>query len=453
MKVLWKRQNAVVITGELLHTFLHNPSKLMKKASVYKSSPLALFVLGILLATTPLHAKDWPQWRGPERDGISHETGLLKEWPPNGPALLWHQKEIGSGYSTPAVAGDRIYITCNKGMDDEFVQALDVNDGKQIWATTIGKVGANKGPQYPGSRSTPTVDGELLFALGSDGDLACLETKSGEVRWKKNLRTDFAGKIGNWAYSESVLVDDDAVICTPGGDEATLVALNKKTGEVIWKCAVPGGDAAAYASPIIVETDGIKQYVQFVQKGLVGVEAGTGKFLWRYDRTAQGSSANIPTPVADKNYIYSSAGRTGGGLVKLKVNDGAVDAEQIYFTPKAPTAIGGVVKVGEQLYGTTGQGLMCMEFLTGDSKWQERGVGAGSILFADGRLYVHGEDGDVALVEPSPDGYKEKGRFTPPDGPDRSGRTKAWAYPAIANGRLYIRDLDSLWCYDVKAEK
>jgi outer membrane protein assembly factor BamB len=410
---------------------------------------LAFMGLGSLASTGI--AADWPQWRGPERSGISRETGLLKEWPSEGPKLVWQAKEIGDGYSTPAVVGDRLYLISNKGMDDEFVQVISVTDGKQLWSSHIGKVGPNNGPQYPGSRSTPTLDGELLFALGSDGDLACLEANTGRLRWHKNLRAVYGGQPGTWAYSESPLVDDDAVVCTPGGKDATLVALDKMTGDMIWKSAVPGGDQAAYASIVAVNVAGRKQYVQFVQKGLVGVDAKSGEFLWRYGKTAEGSPANIPTPVVHGDYIYSAAGRSGGGLVELKVTTAGIEANQVYFTPKLPTSIGGAVEVDGYLYGTNGQGLMCAAFMTGESKWQDRGVGAGAVCFAEGRLYVHGEKGDVALVEATPEAYREKGRFTPPDQPAR-GKSQAWAYPVVANGRLYIRDLGSLWCYDVQAE-
>ncbi len=406
--------------------------------------------LTVCLAITALAAvaADWPQWRGPNRNGISGETGLLAAWPEEGPPLVWHAKDIGDGYSTPAVVGDRLYVISNEGMEDEYVQALSTADAKQLWRTRLGNVGRNLGPQYPGSRSTPTVDGRLLYALGSDGDLACLDVESGTVRWSKNLRTDFGGKPGKWAYSESPLVDDDKLVCTPGGADATIVALDKKTGEPIWKCALPEGDEAAYASIIVVDSGGIKQYVQFLAGGLVGVEAETGKFLWRYDRTAKGSPANIPTPVASNELVYSAAGRSGGGLVKLNVEGKTVDAEQVYFEPKMPSSIGGSVEVEGYLYGTNSQGLMCVEFATGEVKWQNRSVGAGSILATEERLYIHGENDDVALVESTADGYVEKGRFTLPDQPDR-GRSKAWAYPVVAGGKLYLRDLGSLWCYDI----
>jgi outer membrane protein assembly factor BamB len=400
-------------------------------------------------------AADWPQWRGPQRDGISQETGLLPEWPAGGPKLLWQVQNIDAGYSTPAVVGGRLYLLSNKGLDNEFAQALDITDGKQVWSARLGKVGPNQGPQYPGARSTPTVDGELLYALGSDGDLACLETATGKPRWQKSLRTDFGGKPGVWAYAESPLIDGDVLVCTPGGSDATLAALNKKTGEVVWKCAVPGGDTAGYASAIITEAGGHKQYVQFLGKGVVGVDAKTGKLLWQYDKTAKNSPANIPTPVAHDGYVYTAAGRTGGGLVKLKAEGDGVAAEPVYFERDLPTSIGGAVLLAGHLYGTTSQGLICAEFTTGQVKWKDKSIGAGALCCAEGRLYVHGENGDVALVEATPEAYREKGRFSPPDQPKhpRGAMEKAWAYPVVANGRLYIRDAGTLWCYDVKAAK
>jgi outer membrane protein assembly factor BamB len=409
--------------------------------------------VGLCFLPTVTEAADWPQWRGPQRNGISAETGLLAEWPKEGPRLVWQVKDIGSGYSTPSVVGDRLYLLSNQGLDNEFVQALEAKDGKQVWAQKIGKVGQPKQqPNYPAARSTPTVDGEWLFAFGSDGDLACLERATGKVRWQKNVREDYGGQPGVWAYSESPLVDGEAVVCTPGGGNATLVALNKTTGELIWKCAVPGDEQAAYTSAQVVEVGGIRQYVQMLQKGQVGIEAKTGKLLWRYDRTAKGSPAVIPTPVADGDFIYSAGARNGGGGIRLKVNGGVFEPEQVYFSPKLPTSIGGSVKVGQYLYGTSAGALLCLEFTTGNVKWDDRSISPASLCYADGRLYLHGEDGDVALVEATSQAYHEKRRFRPPNPPDR-GASKAWAYPVVANGRLYIRDLGTLWCYDVKASQ
>ena len=393
---------------------------------------------------------DWPQWRGPKRDGISEETGLLKQWPEKGPKLLWQAGGAGGGYSTPAVAGERLYLMGSRGVEEEFVQARAVADGKELWTVKVGKVGnPQQRPPYPGSRSTPTVDGDLLYALGSDGDLACMEAATGKVRWAKNLRSDFGGKPGEWAYAESPLVDGDRVLVTPGGAKATVVAMKKADGALVWRSAVPGGDAAGYASMIVVEAAGKKQYVQFMEKGLVGLDAETGQFLWRYENTAKGSPANIPTPVARGDYVYSATAMGGAGLVKLSAADGGVKAEQVYFNKKLPVAIGGAVVLGEHLYGTTNGAMMCVELVSGKEKWSERSVGAASVLLADGRLYLHGENGEVALVEPTPEGYREKGRFTPPGAPER-GNGKAWAYPVVANGWLYVRDVGTVWCYDVR---
>ena len=394
-------------------------------------------------------AADWPQWRGPGRDGISKETGLAKEWPKEGPKLLWQAKEIGDGYSTPAVVGERLYLISNQGMDNEYVHALSAADGKEVWKTTLGKVGPNQGQNYPGARSTPTVDGEVLYALGSNGDLVCLKTADGKEQWRKDLRKDFGGKPGRWAYAESPLIDGEVLVVAPGGSKATIVALNKKSGAIVWESAIPEGDDAAYASAMIVEAGGVKQYVEFLGKGLVGVEAKTGKPLWRYNKTAQGSPANIPTPLVQDQFVYSAAGKSGGGLVELKVAGSTVEADEVYFTTKLPTAIGGAVIMDGNLYGANSQSLICAELKTGDIKWQERGVAAGALCYADGRLYFHGENGEVALVEATSEAFRQKGRFMPPERPTK-GVGRAWAYPVVANGRLYVREQGAVWCYDVK---
>ena len=409
---------------------------------------LELFFGFVVVGSSGLTASaaDWPQWRGPQRNGVSSETGLLKEWPKAGPKLLWRVTDIDYGYSTPAVAGDQIVLLSNRGKTDEFVRSLSVHDGKQIWSTRLGKVGPNN---YPGARSTPTVDGNFLYALGSDGDLACVETASGKIVWQKNLRTEFGGKPGIWAYAESPLVDGDVLVSTPGGSQATLVALNKATGATLWRSAVPGGDQSAYASIIVLEAGGRKQYVQFLQKGLVGIDAKNGQFLWRYNQTSKGL-ANIPTPVAYDGAVYTSGDGNYGGLIRLKSAAETVVAEPVYLQRGLPSAIGGAVVVEGHLYGTNSKGLLCVDFATGKLKWQDKCVGVGSVCFADGRLFVHGENGAVALVEATPEAYREKGRFMPPDQPKHSGGVRAWAYPVVANGRLYIRDLGTLWCYDVQ---
>jgi outer membrane protein assembly factor BamB len=408
----------------------------------------------LILSTSTASGNDWPQWRGPQRNGISEETGLLKEWPKDGPKLIWHSKDVGNGYSTPSILGNRVFIQSNTDMENEFVQALDARDGRKVWSTRLGKVGINHGPQYPGARSTPTIDGDLVFALDSDGDLACLEAATGKVLWKKSLHSEFAGRPGYWAYAESPLADGDVVVATPGGKKVSLVALNKKTGEVIWKSLVSDGGDAAYASAIVVEVGGVKQYVQFLAKGVVGLDAKTGRCLWRYDETAKSGMANIPTPVARGRFVYSASGAGGGALVELKAAAGAVRAEPVYVNKKLPNRIGGAVLVGDYLYGTTGRGLMCVAFKDGKVAWENKCVGPGSICYADGCLYVHAENtGAVALVQATPERYQEMGRFIPLGQPDysKSGSgLRAWEYPVVANGRLYVRDVGSLWCYDIK---
>jgi outer membrane protein assembly factor BamB len=418
---------------------------------------LSVGVLTCWILTASIQADDWPQWRGPNRTGLSQETGLLKEWPKGGPKLLWERKDIGDGYSTPAVVGDRVYLMVNR-KDKEYVLALTVKDGSEVWATEVGKVGRNQGPQYPGSRSTPTIEGDRIYALGSDGDLACLKKDKGEILWSKNLKKTLEGTPGAWAYSESVLIDGDHLICTPGGKQATMAALKKSDGDIVWKSAFPKADAAGYASPIVAEIGGVRQYIQFVFGGVVGVEAKTGKFLWRYDKTKD-QAANIPTPVFHDGCVFTSTSRNGSGLNRLKVNGDAVESEQVYYNKTKLNSIGGVVRVGDYLYGTDAAGeLVCMEFKTGEIKWHHACVGSASLCYADGMLYVRGQGGNgfgpesppfVALVAATPEGYKEKGRFQQPDHADRP----AWPHPVVANGRLYLRDGNVLLCYDVKAER
>jgi outer membrane protein assembly factor BamB len=413
----------------------------------------ALFLVAIAaISLSQSRAGDWAQWRGPQRNGVSAEKGLLQEWPKDGPKLLWQAREIGTGYSTPAVVEDRIYLLSNDGLENESAFAISTKDGGKVWSAKLGKVGNPKQePNYPAARSMPTVSGDHLYALGSDGDLVCLEVKGGKEVWRKNFRSDFGGKPGEWAYAESPLIDGDTLICTPGGKEATLVGLNKKTGAVIWKCAVPEGDDAAYSCIVPAEIGGVKQYVQFVANALIGVESKTGKLLWRYEKSAKGSPAVIITPLIDGDLIYSGAFRAGAAVVKPVKKDGAFSVEELYFNNKLPIGLGGVVKVGDYLYGSSSQSTMCVEFKTGAVKWEERSIGPCSWLVADNRIYVHAEKGEVALIEPSAEAYREKGRFSPPNQPDH-GQSKAWAYPVVANGRLYIRDWTSLWCYDVKAK-
>lgn len=417
----------------------------------------AIFIVAFVLLVSAgrTFGDDWPQWRGPNRDGISKETDLLKEWPTSGPKLLWQVKDLGSGYATPSVAAGRIYVITNKGLEEESIKALDAKDGSPVWSTRIGKVGnPNQQPNYPAARSTPTVDGTMVYALGSDGDLACLDAASGKIQWHKSLRTDFGGQPGIWAYAESPLIDGNVLVCTPGGADATVVALDKMNGNVVWKSALPDGDAAGYASVVLTDLGGSKQYIAYTAGGLFGLDAKTGKLLWRYEKTKGPMGMSILTPIARDGLIYSgSSGRGGGagGAVKLEEDRGSIKAEQVYYDSKLPSAIGGAVLAGEYLYGSGGQALVCADFKTGQIKWSDRSAAPGSLCYADGRLYLHGEKGEVVLVEATPDGYRERGRFTPSNPPERANAMeKAWSYPVIADGKLYIRDKDCLWCYDIR---
>lgn len=420
-----------------------------------KIQPLASLAVSVCIlagAALAANAGDWPQWRGPNRDGISKETGLLRAWPKDGPKLVWQVTGVGTGYSTPAIAAGRIYLTGNDGLTNEFVIALSAKDGSKLWTTRLGNVGhPEQNPKYPGARSTPAVDGNLVVALGSDGDLVALEAKTGKELWRKQLRRDFGGRHGEWAYAESPLIDGDAVICSPGGKEATMVALNRKTGAVIWKCALPEGDDASYSSAVIAEVGGVKQYVQFLAKGLVSVEPKSGKVLWRYERSAKGSPAVVMTPLVSGDYVYSGAFRATCALIKPVKKDGAFTVEEIYTNNKLPMGLGSVVAVGDYMYGVGSSSLMCVELKSGEVKWEERASGL-SLLAADGLLFLHHVNGEVALIEASPEAYRQKGRFMPPNRPAPVRNNAAYELPVLSDGHLYIHEENVLWCFDVKAK-
>lgn len=401
-----------------------------------------------LLIGGAVSAQDWPQWRGANRDGVSRETGLLKQWPAEGPRLVWKAVGRGEGHATPSVAGGRIYGMGLRG-EEEVVWALDAGTGKQIWSTRIAgltRLGGGQGGYGP--RSTPTVDGDRLYTLGVGGDLVCLALADGKLRWHKNLVQDFGGRVPTWGYCESPLVDGEKVIASPGGRRATLIAFNKMTGDVIWKAQVPEGDGAQYASGILADVDGQKQVIQFLSGGVIGVAAQDGKFLWRYDSPANGT-ANCSTPIYHDHHVFAASDYgTGGGLARIAPGSNGFSATEVYFTKQMQNHHGGVVLIGDYLYGFDNGTLTCIEFKTGKVMWTDRSVGKGSVTFADGHLYARSERGPVALVEANPRAYVEKGRF---DQPDRSG-AYAWPHPVVANGRLYLRDQDTLLCYDVKAQ-
>jgi outer membrane protein assembly factor BamB len=397
--------------------------------------------------TTSGGSYDWPQWRGPQRDDLNKESDLLKDWPKGGPKLVWEMKDLGGGYCTPSISGGRIFSMSYRG-DDEVVWAIDEATGKELWVKKIakkGNAGYNEGP-----RGTPTVEGDYLWTLGISGDLACMDVKNGDIVWQKNLQKDFKGARGGWGYTESPLIDGEKVIITPGGEQA-IVALNKKTGAVIWKAKVPGNDGAHYSSAIVAEIGGTRQYIQFMAGGVVAVAADDGKFLWRYDHPHNGT-ANCSTPICHDGYVFAASNYgVGGGMVKVKKSGDAFTADEVYFTKSMKNHHGGVVLVDGYLYGANDGLLTCLDFVTGKVQWEERIPGKGSVAYADGRLYCRNEGGDgtMYLVEANPQKYVEHGRFKQPN----RSHHNAWAHPVIANGRLYISDQDVLLCYDVKEKK
>jgi outer membrane protein assembly factor BamB len=417
----------------------------------------ALMAVVVMVMAGGSLAADWPQWQGPNRDGKSADTGLLKEWPKEGPPLAWKITGLGGGYSGPSIAAGRIFGMSNRG-EDEVVWALSETDGKELWVTRLGP--AYKQPGWPqgkeGPGCTPTVDGERLYVEGMDGAVACLQVQDGKILWQCSLTRDLGGTIPPWSYRESPLVDGDKVIVTPGGQDATLVALDKLTGKTIWKSQVPGNPKAAYASAIAIDFDGQREYVQLTAGALVGVAASDGRFLWRYDKPANRMGINCSTPLYhDGMVLAASAYGAGGGLVKLSQDaNGDVKAEEVYSTRKMQNHHGGMILWDGCLYGANGGNeggaLVCLDFQTGNVLWDGRdsSVPKGSLALADGRLYYRAESGTMLLIEPNAKQYVERGRF---DQPDRS-KQPAWTHPVIANGKLYIRDQDVLLCYDVKAK-
>lgn len=402
-----------------------------------------------VLWTLPVSA-DWSTWLGPNRDGKSTDKGLLQSWPAGGPKSAWKANGLGEGYSSMAVVGDRIY-TLGQKAGEQFVLALDFASGKRIWQTAVGK--AFTSDQGGGPRSMPQVEGKRLYALASDGTLVCLETDTGKRIWGFNYVQRFGSTLPRWAYCESPLIDGERLIIAPGGRGSAIVALNKATGDVVWK----SGDAeAGYSSVIGFDFGGHRIYTVLTNSTAIGVDAKDGKVLWRYEKVVN-PFANIATPVyADGHVFYSSAYGTGCALLRLSVEGSTVKATEVYFSAQMQNDYLTSIKIGNHLYAFSGYEVgvfTVMEFLTGKVAWKDRRPEKGSCLFADGRQYCQGDEGTVTLIDPSPEGYKETGRFTiarPPTHMEFVPGGNMWAVPAVANGRLYIRDQDVLYAYDIR---
>jgi outer membrane protein assembly factor BamB len=412
-------------------------------------SALILLAAQVSLAAE-LNTNDWPQWRGPNRDGMSLQKGLVDKWPEDGPPVLWQTKGLGKGYASVAVAAGKIFTLGNRDKEERLT-CLEDKDGKELWSVVIG--------EGDHSNCTPTVDGDRVYGVGLKGDLVCVSVNDGKVIWKKNFEKDFGGKMmSGWGFSESPLVDGDRLIVTPGAQDAVVAALNKLTGEVIWKSPAPedwgkkGKDGAAYSSVVVSNGAGVKQYVQLVGRGLISVAADDGRRLWTYNKIANGT-ANIPTPLVRGDYIFTSTGYgTGSALLKLVKSGTSVEAvEQYFLTAKEmENHHGGMILLGDQVYCGHGHNNgfpICFDLMTGKNKWRPgRGPGTGSaaVSFADGHLYFRYQNGVMALIEATPEEYRLKGEFkiAASSGP-------SWPHPVIANGKLYLREQDALVVYDI----
>jgi len=438
----------------------------MRHDTTRRSGQLQLTLAGVLTAAcllvgAPATPADWPQWRGIARDGKSPETGLLQEWPEGGPPLAWKASGLGDGYSSVSVTGGQVF-TMGDLADGQYAFALEEAGGQMVWKAPVG-------PRHEdgrgGPRSTPTTDGDRLFLMNTEGDVVCLEIASGRECWRRSLTQDFDGyqmkAMGtySWKFAESPLVDGSRVVVTPGHINALMVALDRQTGSEIWRTqgrrlGSTGSDGAGYASSVVSEAGGVRQYVQLVGRGLIGVEAETGRLLWNYNRVAS-DIANIATPVVQDDLVLGSCGYgTGAGLVRIRPTGDGLEAEEVYFL-EADTMQnhhGGLILHEGTVYTGTGHNKgfpLAVDLLTGKVVWgpvRNAGKASAAIAYADGRLYFRYQDGRMILIEATPEEYREKGSFVIPE-----VRKESWPHPVIANGKLYLREQDNLYCYDIEA--
>lgn len=401
-------------------------------------SLISALVLVAVVETEVTPRFDWPQWRGPDRSGVSHETGLAGSWPSGGPRLAWRATGAGGGYSSMAVVDGRLYTLGSRG-DTEFLVALDVATGEKLWEAANGPRLRND--RGDGPRSTPTVDGGRVFVLGSRGDLSAFEVASGNRLWSKNVLSEFGGSNPTWGMSESPLVVGDRLIVNAGGRDASVVALRTTDGAVIWKTQ---SDGAGYSSAVLAEVGGFRQAVVFTSRRAIGVAVDDGRLLWEYAKVSN-RVANVATPIVrgDRVFVSSDYG-TGGALLSLARRGDGMEATEQWFSRNMRNHHSSSVLVGDLLYGFSSAILTAMRFDTGEVVWRDRSVGKGSLVAADGRLYLFGENGTVGLADATPEGYRERGRFR-----IDTGALPTWSHPVVANGRLYLRDQDTIYAYDV----
>jgi outer membrane protein assembly factor BamB len=393
-------------------------------------------VLAASAAPASMQPAEWFQWRGPNRDGKSGETGLLPSWPAQGPPLSWRASGAGIGYSSFAASRGRLY-TMGGRANREYVIAFDASTGKKVWETPIGTLFSND--RGDGPRGTPTIDGARLYALGGSGDLVALDLQTGKPAWSKNLLQDFGGRNISWGLSESPLVVNDRILVQAGGPNASIVALNKANGSVLWR---NHSDEAGYASAVLATVGETQQAVFFTAERALGVSVRDGRELWSYDKVAN-RTANIATPIVAGNRVFvSSDYGTGAALLELTPSG----AREVYFTRDMRNHHSTSVLIGEHLYGFSGSILTAMRLADGTVAWRDRSVGKGSLIYAEERLYLYSENGVVGLAEATPAGYRERGRFR-----IEAGSLPTWSHPVVTNGRLILRDQDNVYAYNVKA--
>jgi outer membrane protein assembly factor BamB len=404
-----------------------------------------LLALAALSSATYANNFDWPQWRGPDRSHVSKETGLLKSWPEGGPKRVWLYENAGAGYSGPAIVNGKFYILGTRDAG-EILLVLDANTGKELGATRLDSIhDDNRGD---GPRGTPTVDGDRVYAMTGRGTVACVNATTGKVLWQVTMQS-LGGETPNWGYSESVLVDGQRVICTPGGSKGALAALDKMTGKLIWQ-SKEFTDPAHYSSIVPARINNTAQYVQRTEKTVVGISPTDGKLLW--ETSFPGRTAVAPTPIVRDNEVYVTAGY-GAGCKMVRIEPGN-KVTTVYENKVMKNHHGGVVLIGDHVYGHNDLAWVCQNFKTGEEVWNHAAFRKGAIAAADGMLYCLEEGrGLVALVEASPAGWKSHGQFKlDPQTKIRAARGGIWTHPVISNGKLYLRDQDLIHCYDIKAK-
>jgi len=405
--------------------------------------PALTTVMLVLCASGVTWARDWPQFHGPRRDNISLETDLLDQWPDQGPELLWCVQGMGRGFASVAIAEGCVYTTGNIG-NDTVITCL-VFDGRLKWKVKNGPAWKRSSP---GTRSTPTVDQGRLYHENAVGDVVCLDAQSGRPIWSRNILKEFNGRNIEWGLSESLLIDGNRMICTPGGQEAGVVALDKRTGKTVWVCP-DTGDKPGYASPIMFEHQGLRQIVLFMAKSVVGVQAETGRLLWQVKHETP-FDENINRPVFYKGAVIVASRTSGAQSLSLQVEGQRVSVEQTWTSDLLEPQHGGMLLLDGHLYGACRQAKLgpwvCLEAASGRRLYAEAGVGPGSLTYADGHIYALNQKGIMALIEATPTRFKLICQFKLP----AQGQGPTWAHPVVAHGRLYIRHDDFLYCYNVK---